>query len=67
LDAEQLIYLCDPALCFLTCDTGFQKLVKKSPQAARIATVGHEDLRDAKNVEAVLRKIVEPASPGQRT
>jgi hypothetical protein len=62
LDAEQLIYLSDPSLCFLTCDTGFQKLVQKSPQTARIITVKPEELADAVNVEAVLRKIVVPAS-----
>jgi hypothetical protein len=57
-DAEQLIYLSDPSLGFLTCDTGFQNLVKKSPQAARITTVPPADLADGTRVETLLRKIV---------
>jgi hypothetical protein len=54
-DAEQLIYLSDPSLCFLTCDTGFQNLVTKSPQRSRINTVQLADLASAKQVEALLR------------
>jgi hypothetical protein len=55
LDAEQLIYLCEGPLCFLTCDRGFQK-VKKSSQACRIITVRPEDLSLVANVEALFRK-----------
>lgn len=58
-DAEQLIYLADQSLCFLTCDFGFQKLLKKSAQATRITTVPPGDLADAKKVEALLRKITQ--------
>ena len=57
-DAEQLIYLGDSTLCFLTCDTGFQRLVKKSPQAARIITVPPATLRNVKAVESLLAKAV---------
>lgn len=67
LDAEQLIYLADPSLCFLTCDTGFQNLVKKSPQAARIITVRPAELADARKVEAVLRNIVQPSVTAKNT
>jgi hypothetical protein len=58
-DAEQLIYLGDSSLCFVTCDTGFQNLVKKSPQAERIFVLTLAELADAKKVDAVLRVIVE--------
>ncbi len=56
LDAEQLIYLNDPSLCFLTCDTGFRKYVKKSTQAARIVTASPEDVIDAKSAEIFLQR-----------
>jgi hypothetical protein len=59
LDAEQLIYLSDPSRHFLTCDGGFQNLVKKSPQAKGIVTVEPEALADAGKAEAVLRGVVE--------
>jgi hypothetical protein len=58
IDAEQLIYLSDESLCFLTCDTGFRELAKKSPQAARIVTVQPGDLREGNSVEALLRKLL---------
>jgi hypothetical protein len=58
LDAEQLIYLSDSTLCFITCDSGFQNLVKKSPQAKQIITVTQEELGDAAQVEALLRKVI---------
>jgi hypothetical protein len=57
LDAEQLIYLSDPSLCFLTCDNGFTNLVKKSPQAKRIIVVAHAKLADAATVEGLVRGI----------
>jgi hypothetical protein len=53
-DAEQLVYLGDVSLCFLTGDKGFRR-VKKSDQAARIVVVTFAELSDAKKVEAVLR------------
>lgn len=57
LDAEQLVYLAAPALCFLTADRGFER-VAKSEQAGRIAVVPPADLSDAQKVEAVLRKLL---------
>jgi hypothetical protein len=59
-DAEQLIYLGCPDLCFLTCDKGFGR-VNKSPQAAQITVVAPEELSDVHKVEAVLRKMMTEA------
>ncbi len=61
LDAEQLIYLGDPSLCFLTCDTGFAR-VNKSAQAARIIIVSPAELSEVHKVEAVLRKVTGQAT-----
>ena len=60
LDAEQLIYLWDLKLGFLTCDAGFKR-VKTSPQAARIITVLPEDLAGIGKVGAFLRKVLQSA------
>jgi hypothetical protein len=64
LDAEQLIYLSDASLCFLTCDTGFRNLVRKSSQAKRIITASPAELADAPKIEGLLRKNIQiaPAS-----
>src|SRR5262249_33460946 len=35
MDSEQLPYLGDPTLHFLTCDGGYEARIKKSPQAKR--------------------------------
>ena len=56
-DAEQLIYLADPTLRFLTCDHGIRNLVKSSPQAKRIITVSPDLLRDSVNVERLIREL----------
>jgi hypothetical protein len=58
LDAEQLIYLFDATLCFLTCDKGVSNFVKKSSQASRVITVSPNDLNNAASAEKVLRGIV---------
>jgi hypothetical protein len=58
LDAEQLIYLGDPNLCFLTADKGFNR-VRKSDQAARIVIPEPADMSDSRRVEALLRQIVQ--------
>jgi hypothetical protein len=58
LDAEQLIYLSDPSLCFLTCDSGFRKFVTKSLQAKRIIVAPPHELDDAAMVEVLVRGIV---------
>ena len=58
-DAEQLIYLFDPSLVFLTCDTGFNKLLnnskEKSTQSGQIRVIAQEDLDSAAKVESLLR------------
>jgi hypothetical protein len=56
IDAEQLIYLGDPALCFITCDKGFAS-VSSSAQAARIIIVPPADLADPHRIEALLRNL----------
>jgi hypothetical protein len=58
LDAEQLLYLGDFKLHFLTNDGGYLNRIKKSPQAARIHRAALAELSDATNAEAVLRKII---------
>jgi glucose-6-phosphate 1-dehydrogenase len=57
LDAEQLVYLAAPTLCFLTADRGFER-VTKSEQAARIVIVPPMEVSDAHKAEAVLRKLL---------
>lgn len=57
LDAEQLIYLSDPSLCFVSCDGGFRNLVKKSPQAKRIIVAPPQELVDGPMVEVLVRGI----------
>lgn len=44
-DAEQLAYLADPSLTFITADEGF-RCVNHSPQQARIRVVAVNDVRD---------------------
>jgi hypothetical protein len=56
-DAEQLIYLSDPSLCFLTCDAGIANLVKNSSQAKRVICVAPEELANATKVEKLIRGI----------
>jgi hypothetical protein len=56
LDAEQLIYLGDPSLCFLTCDSGFGRITK-SAQRSRLKIVAPEELSDVEKIEALLRQI----------
>jgi hypothetical protein len=57
LDSEQLPYLGDSRLHFLTCDGGYLTRIKKSPQAAQIHKVGLDELASVEKVEALLRKI----------
>ncbi len=57
LDAEQLVYLGDSGLQFVTCDGGYSARIKKSPQAAQIHKVALEDLNSVDRVEAMLRRI----------
>ena len=57
-DAEQLVYLYDPSLHFLTCDGGFTNLVKQSAQAKRIVHVTQDKISNAAQVEALLRNLI---------
>ena len=56
LDSEQLVYLADPKLHFLTCDTGFRS-VEDSEQKARIHVVKPDELTDAEKATAVLTRL----------
>ncbi len=56
-DAEQLIYLGDPALHFLTVDRGYLPKLTKSAQRQRIHEVPVTLLADAGKVEILLRQI----------
>ena len=57
-DAEQLIYLGDPTLHFLTLDKGYLNKVKVSPQRHRIHQLQSSELDDTKTAEAKLREII---------
>ena len=57
LDSEQLPYLGDPKLHFLTCDGGYTARIKKSPQVARIHRVALDELATVQQVESLLQKI----------
>lgn len=57
LDSEQLPYLGDSQLHFLTCDRGYLARIKKSPQAAQIHKVVPDELASVEKVEALLRRV----------
>ena len=56
-DSEQLPYLGDEKLHFVTCDGGYGARIKKSPQAVRIHKVAIEELASVQQVESLLQKI----------
>jgi hypothetical protein len=56
-DAEQLVYLGDPTLHFVTVDKGYLNKVRKSSTRGRIHRVDGSELDDPKKAEALLRKI----------
>lgn len=58
VDREQLIYLADPALHFITCDKQYSKKVSQSEQSKRIHTLSQQDLDTSTKVEAILRDII---------
>lgn len=62
-DAELLIYLADPTLHLLTCDTGFKR-AKDSPQANRIHILPADALRDPDAATNALQSIVKSAGVG---
>jgi hypothetical protein len=57
LDSEQLVYLADPALCFLVCDSGYMARVKKSPQVGQIRRVSADELSNVDRVQALLHSL----------
>jgi hypothetical protein len=57
LDAEQLVYLTDPDLRFLTCDSGYERRIAQSSQRIQISTVSPEALGDPQRVETLLRHL----------
>ena len=59
-DSELLIYLADPSLHLLTCDTGFKR-ASGSSQANRIHIVPTDALRDPETAITTLQGIVESA------
>ena len=59
-DSELLIYLADPSLHLLTCDTGFKRS-NGSSQANRIHIVPTDALRDPETAITTLQGIVESA------
>lgn len=56
-DSEQLVYLADPKLHFVTCDGGHLKRIKNSPQLSRIHRIPIEELRDSTRIEGLLARI----------
>lgn len=56
-DSEQLPYLGDEKLHFVTCDGGYAARIKKSPQAVRIHKVALEELATVQQVELLLQKL----------
>lgn len=57
IDSEQLVYLGDPSLHFITCDGGYLKRIKRSAQAARIYKASMSELDAADRVETLIAKI----------
>jgi hypothetical protein len=57
LDSEQLPYLGDSNLHFLTCDGGYGARIKKSPQLKRIHRVTIDDLSTVAKVEQKIHEI----------
>jgi hypothetical protein len=62
-DAEQLVYLMDPNLHFLTADRGYLRKVLKSPFRDRIHEVPSAVLADAASLASLLKQITCAASP----
>jgi hypothetical protein len=58
VDAEQLPYLADSRLRFLTDDGGYLKRIKMSQQKAQIHLLGRKLLNTGDDVDAVLRAIL---------
>lgn len=57
-DSELLIYLADPSLHLLTCDTGFNR-VKSSSQAKKIHIVPPDALRNHKAAVTICSRLLD--------
>ena len=57
-DSLQLVYLADPKLHFCTCDRGYAKRIKTSPQLTRIYTATIGELTDCGRAEKLLASIL---------
>jgi hypothetical protein len=57
LDAEQLVYLADPRLHFVTCDRGYKDKVAASEQSRRIHSYGPEILARPEDAEAMIEQV----------
>jgi hypothetical protein len=58
LDAQQLVYLADSRLSFLTGDSGYLKRIKISQQRTHIHLLGPKPLNAGDDVDALLRAIL---------
>ena len=58
LDVEQLVYLADPRLCFLTCDGGYLRRVNRSPQRERIHVAPVAVLADHDAASHLIRELM---------
>lgn len=66
LDARQLAYLCDPALHFITCDSGFLAKVTKSVQRNRIHRTSPGEISDPVRAEALLERVLHANATNER-
>jgi len=56
-DSEQLVYLADPSLHFVTGDGGYLRRIKSSPQRNQIHRIPLEELRDSSRIESLVARI----------
>jgi len=60
-DSEQMIYLANTDLFFLTCDRKYSRRVQKGKQASNIITAKPADLSEPTRESKILREIIEAA------
>jgi hypothetical protein len=56
LDSEQLVYLADERLHFVTCDKGFEQL--KSGQEKQVSVVTHEEFASYRSTRLLLERLM---------
>jgi hypothetical protein len=56
-DSEQLVYLYDPNIRFITCDRKYQRRVTECKQSVQIITVNSAELRDPVSAATLLRRV----------